>query len=78
MYFLCTSRKWTSLLGIPDIEILSILTINFNIIDTEEVDKAEKHKINTVKCQMSTSEQQYINMRQEADTTEKCCTNIQY
>ena len=64
-----------ALLGMPDIKTLDILTVNCNTIETKEADGAENHKTNTAKCQESTSEKQYINMRQEADTIEKCYTN---
>ena len=61
--------------GMPDIETLGIFTIKCNTRDTKEADEAEKHRTNTAKSKESTSEQQYINMRQEAETPEKCYTN---
>ena len=36
---------------------------------------AVNHKTNTANCQESTSEKPYVNMRQEADTPEKCYKN---
>ena len=40
-----------TLLGIPDIKTLGILTINYNTIATKQADEAEKHKTNTAKSQ---------------------------
>ena len=59
----------------PVIKGLDLLTINCNTVEIKEADGAEKHKTNTSYFQESTSEKQYINMRQEADTTEKYYTN---
>ena len=64
-----------ALLGMPDIETLGTLTITCNTMDTKEGDEAEQHRTNTADSQELTSEQHYINMRQEAYTPEKCCTN---
>ena len=58
----------------PDIRTLDILTINCNTIDTKEADMAGNHKTNMANCQESMGEH-YVNMRQEADKTEKCYMN---
>ena len=64
-----------ALLGMPDIEILDILTINCNTIGTEEAAKAAKCSVNRAYSKDSGCEQQYTNTRQEADRPEKCHTN---
>ena len=39
MQFICSSRKWGSIISMPYIEILNILTISCNTKGTEEADK---------------------------------------
>ena len=73
--FLSVPRKGQALLGMPDIETLGILIINCNIIDMKEVDGTENCKTNTDNSQEPTSEQHYVNMKQETGTTEEYCTN---
>ena len=53
-----------ALLGLPYIEILNILTINCNTIDTKEMDKATKCNTNTANSQGAQCEQHYINSEQ--------------
>ena len=59
----------------PDIKKLGILTINWNTIGTKELDKADKQRTKTANNQESMHQQQSVNIRQEADTPEKCYTN---
>ena len=59
----------------PSIEILDILTINCNIIGTQECDRARKCSINTANGQDLGCEQHYTNMRQDADRLEECYRN---
>ena len=64
-----------TLLGMPDINTLSIIHINCNTIDTQETDRANKCSTNTAMDQGPRHEHQYPNMMQEADRAEKCYTN---
>ena len=73
--FFVVPRKGKALLGMLLIEILGILTISCNITDMKQLDGTENCKTNTGNSQEQTREQHYINMRQEAGTIEKYCTN---
>ena len=64
-----------ALLGMPDIKILDILTINCNTIGTQEPDKADKCSPNTATSQGSGCEQHFTNTRQEPERPEKHDTN---
>ena len=55
-----------ALLGISDIKLLDILTINCNTIYTQDAGRADKCSTNTMNCQDSVCEQHYTNMMQEA------------
>ena len=45
--FLVVAGNKQALLGMPDIEIINILTINCNTIGTEETDKETEYSTNT-------------------------------
>ena len=59
----------------PNIEILDILMINCNTIDTREAGKAAKCSTNTANGQGLGCQQHYTNRRQEDDGLVKCYTN---
>ena len=73
--FFVAPKYGQALLGMPDIKTLGILIINCNTLDMKEVERTENRKTNTDIRQEPTSEKHYVNIRQEAGTTEKCCTN---
>ena len=60
---------------LPDIDMLSIIHINCNAIDTQETDGANNCSMNTAIHQGSQHEQHYTNMMQETDRAEKCYAN---
>ena len=61
--FLCSSRKWQVLLGMPDIELVNILTASCNLISTEKEDKDTNCCTNKPYAHNTGSEQ--------------CCTNAE-
>ena len=73
-FFVDDGNRYT-LLGMPDIETLGILSINCSTTYTKDVYEAEKCRANTANRQVSISEQQYMNMKQQAYTPEKYYTN---
>ena len=64
-----------SLLDMPDIDMLNIININCNTIDTHRNDSTNNCCTNTVICQSSRLVQHYTNMMQDADITKKCYAN---
>ena len=65
------------LLGMSGIDILDILTMNCNTIDTHKANRAIKCITNTANCQGSRCEQHYKNMMQEADSPKIYYTNTE-
>ena len=65
----CSSRKWASLLGMQDIEILNILSRICKTIGTEE---AEQMPI----AVQTGSEQCYTNTRTDTGEPRRNCTNV--
>ena len=63
------------LLGMPDIEILNILSINCNTVGTHETDTPARCSTNTAKSQVSGCEQHYTNSKQEAGRPGRCYAN---
>ena len=63
-----------AILGLQDIEVLNILTINCNAIGTKETDRDASCSINTAITQDAGNEQCYTNTRQEPSMPRK----IQY
>ena len=66
---------WQALLGMSDVKTLDILTIDYNNIDTQEADRANKCSTNITNYQGSRCMQHYTNMMQESDRLVKCYTN---
>ena len=64
-----------ALLGMPDIEILNILTMNCNTMGTQETNRAAICCTNTANSQGSCCTKHYKNTRQEAGRVESCYTN---
>ena len=63
IYFFAVSGNGQVLLGMPDIEILNILTVNYNTIGTKEIDRTAKCSANTANSQCSGCCQHYTNTR---------------
>ena len=57
--------KWAPLLGIPDIEILNILTIHCNTIGIVEADKDANHSTNRPVTHGTGNEHFYANPREK-------------
>ena len=64
-----------ALLGMPDINMLNIINLNFNTIDTHRTEIAGYCSTNTVICQSVRHVQHYTNIMQEADRAMKCYAN---
>ena len=64
-----------ALLGIPDIDILNIININCNTIDTYRNGSANNYSITTAICQSSRHVQHYTNMVHNADRAKKGFAN---
>ena len=62
------------LLGMSDIEMLNIWTVNYNTVGTQQADRATKYRTNTDSCQGAGCEQHYSNTRQEAGRPGSCYT----
>ena len=73
--FLVVLGNRQALLGMPNINMLNIIRINCNTIDTQETDRGSNCSTNTPICLGSRHEQHYINMMQQANRTEECCAN---
>ena len=58
-----------------EINMLNVITINFNTRDTQENDKDNKFSTNTAICLDSRHGQNYTNIMQEADRAKKYCVN---
>ena len=67
--------NWQVLLGMPDIEILSILTINCNTLGTKETDRAANCSTNTAITQGAGCDQNYTNTKQDAGRSGRYYTN---
>ena len=71
--FFVVPGKGQTLLDMPDINSLNI--INFNTIDTQKTDRANKCNTNVAICQNSGHGKHYTNTIQEATRAEKCFVN---
>ena len=72
--FFVVPRNEQVFLGMPDIDILNILTINCDTKGAKETDKAVTCNTNTTITQDTGCEQHFTNIRQEHGKTEKCYT----
>ena len=63
------------MLGIHDFNMMNIIHINCNTIDTQATDRGNNYRKNTTICQNSSHEQHYTNIMQEAERVEKCYAN---
>ena len=66
-----------ALLGMPDIDMLDIININCNTINTHGNDSVDNCSTNTAICQSSRHVQHCTNMIQDADKAKKCYTNTE-
>ena len=68
--FFEVSGNGPAFLGMPDIDILNIIHINCNTVDTQETDRANNCNTNTAIHQGFWHKQHYTNMMQEPDRAE--------
>ena len=73
--FFVVQGNGPALLGMPDIDMLNIIHMNCNRIDTQETDRANNCSTNATIHQDSGHRQNYTIMMQEADRGEKCYAN---
>ena len=76
LQILCSSGNGQALLGMPYIDMLNIININCNTIDTHRNDSTDNCGTNTAIPQRSRQVQHNRNMVQDADRAAKCCANI--
>ena len=61
MQVLCSSRKWVSFIGMPDIDTLNIIKINCIIISTQGNDRTNECSTNTAIQASSKHMEHYTN-----------------